>query len=102
MHGHPGALQARSAVASDRGTGQVVVPEQDRYNTPHVEALLAAGKAAAEHQIVNLARVELRKLVQRRPDHQRGQVVGSHGHERALRRPADGGARCRDDHGFWH
>ena len=64
---HPGGLHARGAVAGERRAGQVVVAEQDGDHPGHVEALLAAGQAAAEHQVVDVGGVELGHLVEGAP-----------------------------------
>ena len=99
---HAGGLQRGGAVAGDRGAGQVVHAEQDRDDAAHVEALLAAGQAAAEHQVVDVARVERGHLVQRGAHDRGGQVVGAQVLERPLERAADGGAGGGDDDGFGH
>jgi len=53
----------------------VVVAELHGDHPAKVEALLTTGQPAAEHQVVDVGRVELRHLVQRRPHHLRRQVV---------------------------
>jgi hypothetical protein len=61
VHGHPGRLQAGRAVAGDGRAGHL--PAEQRGHDPgHVEALLATGEPAAEQQVVDLRRVELRHL----------------------------------------
>ena len=100
---HAGGLQRRRAVAGHgacRAGGRS--PAARTTTRRHVEALLAAGQAAAEHQVVDLRGVELRHLVQRGAHHLRGQVVGPDVLERALARTADGGAGGGDDHGLRH
>ena len=82
--------------------GQVVHAEQDADDAAHVVALLAAGQAAAEHQVVDVGRVERGHLVQGGADDGGGQVVGAEVLERPLERAADGGAGGRDDDGFGH
>ena len=82
--------------------GQVVHAEQDRDDAAHVVALLAAGQAAAEHQVVDVGGVERGHLVQRRPDDGGGEVVGTQVLQRPLERAADGRAGGRDDDGFGH
>src|SRR5699024_4569901 len=59
VHCHPGGLQAGGAVTGDRGAGQMVVTEFYRDRAAHVESRLAPWQATAEHQIVDLGRVEL-------------------------------------------
>jgi hypothetical protein len=80
----------------------VVVAEQRGDHAAHVEALLAAGQAAAEVQIVDGGRVELRNLVQRGPHDGGGEVVGAQVAQRPLERAADGGAGGGDDDSFRH
>jgi hypothetical protein len=86
----------------DRGSRQVIVAEQDRDHARHVVALLAAGQPAAEDQVAELGRVQLRHLGQRRGDHLSDQVVGTDAGQRALERTADRRARGGDDDGLRH
>ena len=102
VHGHAGGLQRRGAVAGDRRPGQVVHAEQDGDDAAHVVALLAAGQAAAEHQVVDVGRVERGHLVQRGADDGGGEVVGPEVLQRPLEGAADGGAGGGDDDGFGH
>ena len=102
VEGHPGGLQRRRAVARHRGPGQVVVAEQHGDHPGHVEALLAAGQAAAEQQVVDVVRVELRHLGQRGRDHLSGQVVRPDTGEGTLERAANRGSRRRDDNCVGH
>jgi hypothetical protein len=68
----------------------VVHAQQHRDDAAHVVALLPAGQAATEHEVVDVGGVELGHLVQRRADDGRGQVVRAQVLERALERPPDG------------
>ena len=97
---HPGGLQRRRAVPGQRRAGQVVVAEQGGDHAGHVEALLAAGQAAAQVEVVDVARVELRHLVQGGPDDRGGEVVGAQLAQGALGGAADRGAGGGDDDGF--
>ena len=99
---HPRGLHRGGAVAGDRGAGDLVVPEQRGHDAAHVVAGLAAGEAAAEDQVVDRRRVQLRDLVQRGLDDQRAQVVGTEVLERSLVRAADGGAGRGNDHCLGH
>ncbi len=76
MHGHPGGLQGRGAVAGDGQPRQLVLTQQDRHDPAHVETLLAAGQAAAQHEVVDISRVQLGNLVQCGLDDGGGEVVG--------------------------
>ena len=67
-----------------------------------VVALLAAGQAAAEHQVVDVLGVQLGDLGERGLDDRGGQVVRAQVLQGALEGPADGRAGGRDDHGFGH
>src|SRR5262249_41012750 len=87
------------AVPGGGGAGQVVVPEQDRDHARHVEAGLAAGQTTAEVQVGDVARVELRHLVERGADDRRRQVVGAASGEGSLEGAADAGAGGGDDNG---
>ena len=102
VQGHPGGLQRGGAVPGDGGAGQPVVAEQHRDHPGHVEPLLAAGQPAAEHQIVDLGRIELWHLGQRGPHQLHGQVIGPDRGERPLERATDRGSGGGDDHGFGH
>ena len=68
--------RARRAVAGQGGAGQVVHAEEDGDHAGHVETLFAAGEPAAEHQVLDVRRFELRDLRQRRTDHLDREVVG--------------------------
>src|SRR4029077_6851817 len=74
----------------------------DRDHPRHVEALLAAGEAAAQHEVADVGRVELGHLGQGGGDHLAGQVVGPDGGEGTLERPADWRAGGGDDDGLGH
>src|SRR6266536_1971087 len=102
VKGHPGGLEARRAVPGHGRARQVVVPEQHGHHARHVEALLPARHPAAEHEVVEPARVELRHLVEGGTDDPRRQVVGPQLLERPLVRTADGRAGGGDDHGLGH
>jgi hypothetical protein len=80
----------------------VVVAEQRRHHPAHVEALLAARQAAAEVQVVDVLRVELGHLVQRRSHDGGGEVVGTEVAQRSLDGPADRGPGGGDDDSFRH
>jgi len=67
----------------------VVVAELHGDHAGEIEALLATGKPAAKQEILDVRRVELGHLGQRRSDHLAGQVIGTDGGERSLERPAD-------------
>ena len=95
MQRHPSGLQRRGAIAGDRRSGQVVVAEGDGDDAGQVEALLAAGQAAAEEQVVDLVRVEGGHLVERGPDDLGGEVVRTQVDERAFGGSADRGAGGR-------
>jgi hypothetical protein len=53
----------------------MVVAEQHGDDAGHVEALLTAGQAAAQVEVFDLARVELRDLAERGGDDGGGEVV---------------------------
>ena len=99
--GHADGLQARRAVAVDGDAG-CLQPGQEARDPGDVEALLARGRAAAHHQVVDLVLGQLRHLVQQRGDHLRGEVVGPHVGQRALEGPADRAAGGGDDDGLGH
>jgi hypothetical protein len=102
VQGHPGGLHRRRAVAGDRGARHRVEPEQHRHHPGQVVALFAAGQAAAQHQVVDLGRVERGHLIEGRADHLDGQVVGTHVDERTLAGTADRRPGRRDDHCLGH
>src|SRR5205807_3082023 len=79
-----------------------VVPEEHRHHARQVEALFSAGQPATEVQVVDLVRVELGYLRQRRADHGRGEVVGPQVGEGALDGAADRGAGGGGDDSFRH
>ena len=89
VHRHPGGLQAGRAVAGDRRAGQVIETEHDRDHPRHVVTLLAAGQAAAEHEVGDVGWVKLRDLGQGSGHHLPGQVVGPDGGEGSLERSPD-------------
>src|ERR1700735_5093897 len=76
VESHPGGLQRGRAVPGHRGAGQRVVAEHDGDDAGHVEALLAAGQPAAQHQVADVSRVKLRHLGQCCGDHLDSQVIG--------------------------
>jgi hypothetical protein len=80
----------------------VIVSEQDGDHPGHVEALLAARQAAAQHQVADVRGIELRHLGQGGRHHLCGQVVGADAGERPLERSADRRPRGGDDHCFGH
>src|SRR5690606_14708959 len=102
VDGQPGGLQTGRAVPRERAAGQVIVPEQGGPHPSQVEALLATGQATAQHEIVDLGRIELGDLVECGADHQYGKIVRTDVYERALTGPADGGAGRRDYYCFRH
>jgi hypothetical protein len=75
------------------------VAEHRRDHPPHVEALLAAGQATAEVEVVDVGRVERRHLVERGTHDRRRQVVRTQRAQRALAGAADRGAGGGDDDG---
>ena len=75
---------------------------EEAHHPAHVEARLAAGQAAAEDEVLDLAAVELGDLVEHPRDHRRGEVVGPQVDERALQGAADGRPAGGDDDGFGH
>ena len=99
---HPGRLQRRRAVPGHRRAGQVIVSEQHRDHAGHVEALLAAGQPAAQHEVLDVARIQLRYLGQGRSHQLRSQVIRADAGQRALERPANRRPRGGDDHCFGH
>src|SRR5690606_35726575 len=68
----------------------------------HVVSLLATRQAAAEHQVVDLVRIELRDLGQGGTDHLDGQVVGTDVLERPLEGATDRRTRGGDDDCLGH
>jgi hypothetical protein len=99
---HADRLQRRGAVAVDRGAGHVLDAGEDRHHAGHVEALLAAGQAAAEHQVLDLGDRELGHLFEGLADDLGGEVVGADVDEAALEGTPDGAAGGGDDDGFRH
>ena len=95
VRGHARGLHRRRAVPRDRRARQGVHPELDGDDAGEVVALLAAGQAAAEQEVLDLGRVEGGDGVERGAHHLRGEVVGAHPGQRALAgaadRRADGG-----------
>jgi hypothetical protein len=80
----------------------VVHAHEDADDAAHVVALLATGETDAEHQVVDVARVEGRHLGQRCLHDGGGEVVGAHVLQGALEGAADGGAGGADDDCFGH
>jgi hypothetical protein len=76
--------------------------EQHRDHAGHVESLLAPWQAAAEHQVVDRGRVQLRDLRERRGYHLHRDVVWPDRGQRSLERPADRRAGGCDDDCLWH
>jgi len=99
---HPRGLKRRRAVPVHRGAGEEVVAQLDGHRAADVEAGLTAGLPAAHHQVIDLARVERRNLVQRRTHHLCGEVVGSDIDQRTLAGAADRRTCGRNDDGFSH
>src|SRR4051794_38584678 len=92
VQGHPAGLQRGGAVPGDRAAGKVVHAHLHGDDTAEVVALLAAGQTAPEHQVVDVARVQLRDLGERGLDDRGGEVVRAQVLEGALEGAADGGA----------
>jgi hypothetical protein len=80
----------------------VVDPGQQLGVAADVVALLAGLEAAAHHEIVGLAEVDLRVALHERPQRHGGQVVRADVLERSLDRAPDRGAHGVDDDGFRH
>jgi hypothetical protein len=99
---HPRGLQRRRAVPVDRRAWQEVVAQLDGHRAADVEAGLTTGLPAAHDQVVDLAGVQRRHLVQRRTHHLGGEVVGPHIDQRTLDCAADRRTRGRNDDGFRH
>ena len=81
---HAGRLQRGRAVAREGRPRQRVIAQLDGHVAGHVEALLAAGKAASENEIVDVGRVERRDLVECGSNHRRRQIVGAQVDQRTL------------------
>jgi hypothetical protein len=90
VESHPDGLQRRRTVAVDGGAGQEVVAELDGDHAGHVEALLAAGQAAAQDQVVDLVGVERLDFVECGAHHLRGQVVRPDADQRPFHGAPDG------------
>ena len=101
MGGHPDGLQRGGAVAVDRRPGHVE-PGQEASHPPEVVAGLAGRLSAADDDVLDGLRVELRELLEDGLDDQGGQVVRTAVDERTLHGPADRGPAGGDDHGFGH
>jgi hypothetical protein len=100
---HPRGLQRRRAVAGERGAGQEVVAEQRRDDAGHVEAGLPARQAAAQHQVVDLARVELAgTCASAARTAATARSSGRTSLSEPLPAPPDRGAGGGDDDGFGH
>src|SRR6478736_1445998 len=102
VESHPRGLQRRRAVSVHRRAGQEVVAKLDGHRAADVEAGLTAGLPAAHDQVVDLAGVERRHLVQRRAHHLDGEVVGPHIDQRTLTGAPDRRTSGRNDDGFGH
>lgn len=92
VQSHAGRLERGGTVTGDRAARQVVHAQLYGDDTAQVVALLAAGQATAEHQVVDVLRVQLRDLREGGRDDRGGQVVGAQVLQRALESAADGGA----------
>ena len=77
VRGHADGLQRRRAVPVDRDAGDVLEAGEHAHDPAHVEALLAAREAAPEDEVLDLAPVELRHLVEHGLHDGAGEVVGS-------------------------
>jgi hypothetical protein len=99
---HPGGLQRRRAVPVHRRARQEVVTQFDSDRAADVESGLATGLAATHHQVVDVARIQRRHLVQRCAHHLGGEVVRPHLDERTFGGAADGRTRGRNNDGFRH
>jgi hypothetical protein len=75
VKGHSGRLERRRAVTSDGRRRQPIKSEADGDNSRDIEALLATRQSAPQHQVVDLARIELRHLVESGAHDGRGEVV---------------------------
>ena len=100
--GHADRLQRRRAVAVDGDAGDVGQPGQEGGHAGDVVAGLAAGLTAAEDDVLDLLRVELRGLLEEGLDDEPGQVVGAALGQAALVGTADRRAGGGDDDGFGH
>jgi hypothetical protein len=78
------------------------VAEHDGDHPGHVEALLTTGQPAAEHEVVQRRRVQLRDLVQRGLHDRGGQVVRAEPGHGALGGAADRGTGGGDYDGLGH
>src|SRR5690606_1322060 len=99
---HAGRLQGGRAVAGDGAARQVVHAHLHGHDPAEVVALLAAGQAAAEHQVVDVPRVQLGHLGEGGLDDRGGEVVRAYVLQGTLEGAADGGAGGGNDHGFGH
>ena len=100
---HADRLEARRAEAVDGRAGhRRGQPGQERHAAAEVHALLRLGEAAADDHVDDLLARQLRHLVERGPDRERGEIVRTDVDERALGRAADRRARSGDDDGFAH
>jgi hypothetical protein len=82
-------LQRRRAVPVDGGAWQEVEAELDGDDPRQVESGFAAGLAAAQHQVVDLVRIQRGDLVEGGAHDLDGQVIGAHVDQRPLHRAAD-------------
>ena len=96
---HADGLQRRRAVPRDRRARKVVEAGLDGHDAGEVVPLLAAGQPAAQHQVLDLGRVERGDRVEGGPHHLHREVVGTHPGEGALAGATDGRADGGDDHG---
>jgi hypothetical protein len=99
---HAGGLQRGGAVPGDGRARQVVEAEQRADHAGHVEALLAAGQAAAQVEIFDVPRIELGDLVERGSDYGGGEVVRTKVAQRSLNGTADRGPGGGDNDSFRH
>src|SRR4051812_150075 len=103
VEGHPDRLEGGGAEAVDGRRGDVMVDAgQQRGVAADVVAGLAHLKAAAHHQVVGLAEVDLRVALDERAEGHRGEVVCADVFEGSLGRAADGRSDGVDDDGFGH
>ena len=101
VRGHARGLQRARAVAGDGGAGHVDVGE-DAHHPAEVEALLAAGQAAAADEVLDLVGVELGHLLEHLGDDVGAEVVRADVDQRSLHGAPDRRATGGDDDGFRH
>ena len=103
---HADRLQGRGAVAVNGHARDPLEAREQGDNPGEVEARFARRLAVADHEVLDLSRVELGHLCQEGLHHLRTEVIGPHVDERAFEGPPDGAAGgCNDDrfsHGGEH